>query len=70
MDDFPRYQQHFREITHCYREANKPADYLANWGAYAGHDSIFDCQGELPAVARGEINLERLGYPNLRRRFV
>ena len=36
VDDLLRYQQHIREITHCYREANKPTDYLANWGQMRG----------------------------------
>ena len=30
LEELLKYKHHFRVITHCYREANKPADRLAN----------------------------------------
>ncbi|XP_071916199.1 uncharacterized protein [Coffea arabica] len=33
LEGLLRYKRYFREITNCYRETNKPADYLANLGA-------------------------------------
>mgnify|MGYP004717184735 CR=1 FL=1 len=30
LEELLRYRQHFQAISHCYREANKPADRLAN----------------------------------------
>ncbi|XP_027151921.1 uncharacterized protein LOC113751976 [Coffea eugenioides] len=33
VDDLLQHRRLFRSITHCYREANKPSDRLAKWGA-------------------------------------
>ncbi|KAF3639165.1 hypothetical protein FXO38_22816 [Capsicum annuum] len=44
-------------IWHCYREANKVADCLANFGV----------QGSgYPGNAKGEYNMDRLGFPSFR----
>ena len=70
MDELLSFKQHFREITHCYREANKAADYLVNLGANSEQDGIFDDFRALPGPARGEVTMDRLGFPNFRRKLL
>ena len=53
MNDLLRYKRCFRAITHCYREANKPVDCLANLGANTEEDTIFGSHRELPDRVRG-----------------
>ena len=55
-------------LTHCYREANKPVDYLANLGADTEQETIFESHRAWPIKVRGEINMERLDFPNFHRR--
>ena len=57
----------FREISHCFREANRPADRLANVCVDAGFNSTYVSFSELPCLVRGDVNLDRLGVPNIRR---
>ncbi|XP_071926190.1 uncharacterized protein [Coffea arabica] len=68
VDEFLRLQKGDRSITHCLREANKPADRMAKLGATRGEDIFFDSFDSLPLMARGEIRLDKLGFPSFRRR--
>ncbi|XP_071939888.1 uncharacterized protein [Coffea arabica] len=70
LEGLLRYKRHFPEITYCYREANKPADYLANLGADTELEMIYGSHRELPARVRGKIQMEQLGFPNFRRRLL
>ncbi|XP_071922581.1 uncharacterized protein [Coffea arabica] len=60
LEGLLRYKRHFREITHCYREANKPANFLANLGADTELETIYGSHSELPVRVRGEIQMEQL----------
>ena len=64
------FKHHFREITHCYRKANKPADYLANLGTNSEQEDVFDNFRSFPATVRGEIIMDTLGFPNFHRKFL
>ncbi|XP_027169553.1 uncharacterized protein LOC113769290 [Coffea eugenioides] len=70
VDELLSFKHHFHEITHCYREANKPVDYLANLGANSEQEDVFDDFRSLPATVRGEIIMDTLGFPNFRRKFL
>lgn len=59
FEELLRYKHHFQVITHCFREAIKPADRLANFGADSPSDSFFDNVAMLPRMARGDIRLEK-----------
>ena len=68
LDDLPRFQSLFQSVTHCYREANKPSDRLAKMGANRGNDTLSESFGALPPLVRDDIRMDRLGFPNFRRR--
>ena len=59
-------------FEHCYREANKVADRLANVGASTRNRtmSIYDQFSAIPRLARGKICIDRLGMPSIRRKRV
>jgi len=54
-------------INHSYREGNRFADSLANFGVECGRNRIILSEAALPAQALGHIRLERLGFPNIRK---
>ena len=56
-----------RKISHCFREANKPADRLSNVGVDSGITSTYEAFGELPRLVRGDLTLDWLGLPGVRR---
>nr|XP_027067822.1 uncharacterized protein LOC113693489 [Coffea arabica] len=58
------------QVSHCYREANRVADRLANVGVTRQIQSIITYENfdELPALVRGEIRCDRIGVPSIRRR--
>ncbi|XP_027181778.1 uncharacterized protein LOC113780162 [Coffea eugenioides] len=60
------------QITHCYREANRVADSLANVGVAGSYWSIiiYDHFNDISRLARGKIRLDRIGVPSIRRRKV
>lgn len=60
-------RRYIREISHYFREANKPADRLANVGVDSGINSTYGLFSDLPHLVRGDITLDRLGIPSLRR---
>ncbi|XP_027170444.1 uncharacterized protein LOC113770234 [Coffea eugenioides] len=60
-------RRYIREISHCFREANRPADRLANVGVDFGINSTYGSFSDLPRLVRGDITLDRLGVPSLRR---
>ena len=68
LEDLMRHRCLFRFITHCYREANKPSNRLAKLGANMGVDTLFDSFAALPPLVRGDIRMDRLGFPSFRRR--
>ncbi|XP_027118404.1 uncharacterized protein [Coffea arabica] len=70
VDELLSVKPHFHEITHCCKEANKSADYLANLGANTEQDGVFDDFRALPVTVRGEITMDRLGFPNFRRKLL
>ena len=51
-----------REILHCFREANKPADRLSNVGVDSEVTLTYESFSELPRLVRGDITLDRLGF--------
>ena len=57
----------FREVSHCFREANKPADRLANIGVDSSSSSTYESFCDLPALVRGDLTLDRVGLPSFRR---
>ncbi|XP_071909708.1 uncharacterized protein [Coffea arabica] len=70
LDDLLQFKQHFRTVVHCYREANVPADRLANLGADFSDSQLFQSLLDLPQWIRGAIRLDQLGIPSIRRRMV
>ncbi|XP_071925457.1 uncharacterized protein [Coffea arabica] len=56
-------------FSHCYREANKAADALSNAGIIhpEQHIKVYDCFNMFPRLARGEIRLDRIGMPLIRK---
>lgn len=58
----------FEEITmkHCFRECNKVADHLANFGLNCNDITWFDNFHQLPREVRGEVNMDKLQFPSLR----
>ncbi|XP_027166413.1 uncharacterized protein LOC113766418 [Coffea eugenioides] len=56
-------------FVHCYREANKVADILSNVGVSHSQQlvRVYDSELDLPVLARGEVRLNRLGLPSIRR---
>ena len=56
-------------FMHCYRESNKVADILSNEGVSHPLEEvrIYDSWYTIPLLARGEIRLNRLGVPSIRR---
>ena len=68
LDELMMFKQYFTSITHCYREANAPADHLANFGADSSTGHVFNTFSELPQLVRGAIRLDRLGFPTFRTR--
>nr|XP_027124272.1 uncharacterized protein LOC113740964 [Coffea arabica] len=60
------------QVTHCYREANRVADCLANVGVVAGGlgVTVYDQFSAMPGLVRGEVRLDRAGIPSVRRRRV
>ena len=56
-------------FVHCYREANKVADILSNVGVSHPQQlvRVYDSELGLPVLARGEVRLNRLGLPSIRR---
>nr|XP_027124765.1 uncharacterized protein LOC113741433 [Coffea arabica] len=69
LDELMIFKQSFQSITHCYREANTPADHLANFGADACAGHVFNTISDLPQLVRGAIRLDRLGLPTFRTRW-
>ena len=51
-----------------FREANKPADRLANVGPHLQVDCTFDGFAMLPLMVCGDVILDRLGFPSFRSR--
>ena len=56
-------------IVHCYKEANKVADILSNVGVAHPDQQVrvYDHIHLIPQLARGEIRLDRLGLPSVRK---
>ena len=66
-----KFSQGSMQFKHCYREANKVADVLANVGcALVESVCIYEHFRDLPSVVRGEYRLDKLSYPSIRRRRV
>ena len=60
----------FLTISHCYREANSPADCLANYGVDSTARQVFNAFSDLPRLVRGNIRMDKLGFPTFCRRVV
>ena len=54
-------------VSHTFRETNKIADALSNEGCVIGYSLIYTQESKLPKVSRGEIQVNRLGFPSLRK---
>ena len=56
------------QFSHCFREANKVADILANVGLLHLHDParVYEQPCTLPQLARGEVRMDKLGFPSIR----
>lgn len=53
-------------VTHSYREGNRFADAMANFGADSGSNRVILTDTLLPTQARGHLRMEKLGFPNVR----
>ena len=56
------------QFSHCFREANKVADILANIGILHSQDPVrvYHHLCPLPRLARGEVRMDMLGFPSIR----
>ncbi|XP_071925430.1 uncharacterized protein [Coffea arabica] len=52
LQELLQYRHHYREISHCFREANKPADRLSKVGADSGEPFVYDFFLTLPCMVR------------------
>ena len=58
---------HFRySIMHIYRQGNQVADFLANEGCIAQSSVLYSSITTMPRQARGLLQLDKLGIPNIR----
>ena len=55
-------------FSHCYRERNFAADYLAKLGGDAQVDRRFHSFMDLPRELRGVCNLDKWGIPSIKQR--
>ncbi|XP_071939035.1 uncharacterized protein [Coffea arabica] len=55
-------------FSHCFREANKVADALANVGVAHPHQvvQLYEHWSDCPRLARGGVSLYSMGFPSLR----
>ena len=67
VQELLRYSRHYKEISNCLREANKPADRLSKLGADSGESVVYDSFVDLPRLVRGDVTLDRWGCPSFRR---
>ena len=56
------------KISHIYRESNRGADFLANWGCKHQRDFLFEDGASLPRFLKGICRHDRLGFQNIRSR--
>ncbi|XP_027077095.1 uncharacterized protein [Coffea arabica] len=66
LDQLLTFRHFFQSVTHCYRQANLPADRLSKVGTELKSNIVYDSWLELPRLVRGDLKLDRLGYPNFR----
>ncbi|WMV18303.1 hypothetical protein MTR67_011688 [Solanum verrucosum] len=59
-------EDHGYHISHCFREANKPADKLASLSHGAEEIHVFNSFSSLPKQVRGLINMDRWEFPSFR----
>ena len=69
LEELLQYRHSFQAISHCYKEANKPVDQLANSGVDLQETCTYDSLASLPGMVRGDVRLDSLGYPNFRTRI-
>ena len=67
LQDLLQYRRYFEAVSHCFREANKPADKLSAVGVEARCTAIYEAYIELPRMVRGDITLDTSGFPNFPR---
>lgn len=67
LDELKEFKGYFCSVTHCYREGNMVADALAKVGAAEKGSRIYEEAGEMPRLARGQLRLDKLGVPQIRR---
>ena len=70
LDELLMFKQHFQMISHCYREANAPADRLANLGADSNAGQVFNRFSDLPWLVKGDIRMDKLGFPSFHRQVI
>lgn len=58
----------FAFVTHYFRQANKPADVLATIGCSNDQDKGYLAEADLPCLVRGEIIVDILGFPSIRKK--
>ncbi|XP_059288842.1 uncharacterized protein LOC132042262 [Lycium ferocissimum] len=59
-----------KSLHHIYRECNKPADSLANWGLSRRHTIWMNNFQELPRETRGELKVDKMQIPSFRNSIV
>lgn len=67
LQELLQYKIHFAQINHCFREANCPADRLSNVGVLQKSDVVYESFAALPRMVRGDVKMDRLGFPSFRR---
>ncbi|XP_071902587.1 uncharacterized protein [Coffea arabica] len=67
LQDLLQVSRFVRRVSHCFREANRPADRLASVGADSGQTITYHSLRDLPSLVRGDVSLDQLGVPSLRR---
>lgn len=63
-------EEHGYHISHCFREANKPADKLASLSRGTEGIHVLNSFSALPKQVRGVTNIDRWELPSFRKKPV
>ncbi|XP_060178282.1 uncharacterized protein LOC132608243 [Lycium barbarum] len=60
---------HAAQVSHCYREANRVADFLAKMSTSSGNRTLYHSLHDLPREAKGLLQLDNWQIPTFRRKY-